>query len=456
MKVYTQDTIAAIATPPGMGGVGVIRISGRQALSLGARLFQSRSSAKNFTPGRMYFGDLGPADNPVDSGYFVWFQSPRSFTGEDVVEYHCHGGMIILQSLLRALFALGVRPAEPGEFSKRAFLNGKIDLAQAESISDLVSADSQRAAEIARSHLQGKLSAQIEAIRAAIAAVIAWMEAEIDYPEADLDHQGHDQGQNDLEEQIRQIEQLQATYKEGKIYKDGILTVILGRPNVGKSSLLNSLAGEERAIVTDIPGTTRDVLEVPVNIRGIPLRLSDTAGIRESLDHVEQLGVERARKVAGEADLTLLLLDISQPLQGEDYLLLDTVNKGTTIVILNKIDLPAKVRVQEVTERGFGCVQQLSLLTEQGLEELKDAILAMFITGQFPQETTFITNQRHYQALERGLDLLKGAAARWNCLPLDLLALDLREGWQALGEITGAVWNEDLLSSIFQKFCLGK
>jgi len=455
--MYTQDTIAAIATPPGTGGVGIIRISGSQAFALACSLFRSKKLNKFPSPGRMYFGDyVDKDDNLVDSGYFVWFKSPRSFTGEDVVEYHCHGGMIILQAMLRSLFSLGVRPADPGEFSKRAFLNGQIDLVQAESISDLISADSTRAADIARTHYRGQLSEKIESIREQLVAIMAWMEAEIDYPEARIDSFGRDKAVTILMEQVLLLNQLENTYHEGKIYREGITTVILGKPNVGKSSLLNSLSGEDRAIVTDIPGTTRDVLEVPVNIRGIPLRLADTAGIRESLDKIEKIGIERAQKLAAQADLTLLLIDTANPLTGEDLLLLDTVNKGNTIIILNKIDLPACINMRDISDRGFKYIQQISVLKEQGFEELKDAIENMFVTGQFDQDTTFITNQRHYRALERAAQLVECVATGWDDLPLDILALDLREGWQALGEITGAVWTDDLLDCIFQRFCLGK
>ena len=384
---------------------------------------------------------------------FVWFKAPQSYTGEDVVEFHCHGGIIILQAMLRALFAAGVRPAEPGEFSKRAFLNGRMDLVQAESISDLISASSNKAAEIARTHYRGKLSSAIERIRDEIVTILAWMEAEIDYPEVELDFAGRDHASAVLANLITQLEDLQATYQEGKIYRDGVITVILGSPNVGKSSLLNILAGEERAIVTDIPGTTRDVLEVPVTIRGIPLRLADTAGIRSSGDIIEMIGIERARKLATQADLILLILDTSRPLSEEDDLLLQNVNRDHTIVVLNKTDLAAVTETQDIAARGFHHIQEISALHEQGIEGLKDAIEKMFISGKFSQDTTFISNQRHYQALVIVAGLLNEVVANWDVLPLDLLALDLRQAWQALGEITGSVWTEDLLDGIFQRFC---
>lgn len=454
--MYILDTIAAIATPPGMGGVGIIRISGEQALALGAKLFTPKGKAA-FSPGRMYYGDFTDQKGKhIDTGLFVWFKSPRSFTGEDIVEFHCHGGIVVLQTMLRALLDQGIRHAEPGEFSKRAFLNGRIDLAQAESISDLISASSDKAAEIARSHFRGRLSAAIEEIREQVISVLAWIEAEIDYPEAELDSFGRDKAAATLAQQITVLEGLQSTYQEGKIYRDGVVTVILGSPNVGKSSLLNILAGEERAIVTDIPGTTRDVLEVPVTIRGIPLRLADTAGIRESGDLIEKIGIERARKLAAQADLILLILDTSRPLSEEDQLLLENVSRDNVIVVLNKTDLPAVIDVEEISAKGFLHVRQISALQEQGIEALKDDIENMFISGKFSPDATFISNQRHYQALVTAAGLLHQVAANWDTLPLDLLAMDLRQAWQTLGEITGSVWTENLLDSIFQRFCLGK
>jgi len=455
--VYKRSSIAAVATPPGSGGVGIIRVSGDNAFLLAKDLFRPKSKVKNLIPTKMYYGDIIDVQGDlVDSGYFVWFEKPRSFTGENVVEFHCHGGMIILQTLLKALYALGVHPAEPGEFSKRAFLNGQMDLAQAEAIADLIDAESTKAAEIARGHLRGQLSRRIEGIRENIAGVLAWMEAEIDYPDTDIDSTGREQSLSQIDEQLKALAKLKNTYQEGKVYREGVVTVILGRPNVGKSSLLNTLAGEERAIVTDVPGTTRDVVEVPVNIRGIPLRLADTAGIRESLDKVEQIGIERARQLAAQAQLTLLLIDSSNPLEEEDSLLLQAANRSNTIVILNKADLPAKVEDADIRALNFQHVHSVSALEERGIEELKDSIEAMFTSGQFQQDTTFVTNQRHASILEQAFSQLVRAIQNWNELPLDILAMDLRDAWQGLGEITGAVWSEDLLDCIFANFCLGK
>lgn len=454
--MYIKDTIAAVATPPGTGGVGIVRVSGEDALPLAGRLFKGKKTS-GIEPRVMYYGDFcDEKDGPIDTGFFAFFKGPKSFTGEDVVEFHCHGGIIIIQRLLKAMFKLGIRPAEPGEFSKRAFLNGKIDLVQAESISDLISAESNRAAEIARDHYRGNLSSKIEQIRDNLASILAWLEAEIDYPEADIDQMGRDRAISVLQEQAQSIEQLKGTYSEGKIYRDGIITVILGQPNVGKSSLLNLLAGEDRAIVTDIPGTTRDVLEVPVTIRGIPLRLADTAGIRDSLDKVEQIGVQRARNLASRADLTLLVMDMSRPLTDDDLTLLGTVNKAKSIIVLNKGDLPAQIDSGYFHKQGFGHVKKISVLHEQGIEDLKQAIEDMFVSGEFNSQNTLITNERHYLALEKASDLLLNTVNMWDSLPSDLLALDLRDAWSKLGEVTGSTWSDDLLSCIFQRFCLGK
>lgn len=455
--MYSRDTIAAIATPLGKGGVGIIRVSGEKALLFSEPLFRPKVNRKSFKSSQMYYGDfLDISKDVIDSGYFVWFKNPKTFTGEDVVEFHCHGGVIVLQTLLKSLFSRGIRPAQPGEFSKRAFLNGKLDLVQAESISDLISAGSEKAAEIARAHYQGKLSATLETLRGRIAGVIAWMEAEIDYPDAELDYAGREGAVHILEETAAELEGLALTYQEGKLYTEGVATVILGKPNVGKSSLLNSLAGEDRAIVTDIPGTTRDVLEVPVTIRGIPLRLADTAGIRESLDKIEKIGIEKARKLAAQAELTLLVIDASRPLTREDYLLLDTVNKEKTVVLLNKVDLAGVVTLEDIAQRGFPYIQPVSVLREKGLNGLKETIEGMFTSGYFQQDTTLVTNRRHLHSIECALELLRKVLAHWGYLPIDLLVIDLRDGWKTLGEITGSVWTEDLLDCIFERFCLGK
>ena len=438
--MYNQDTIAAIATPPGTGGVGIIRLSGECSLALAKNLFRARGKVRDFRPGQMYFGDFLAVDSrQIDTGYFVWFKKPRSFTGENIVEFHCHGGVILMQSLLRELFSQGIRPAEPGEFSRRAFLNGKIDLVQAEAISDLICAQSSRAADIARSHYRGSLSERIEKVRMKLAEIIAWLEAEIDYPDTEIDFSGRDNAVATLREQITLVGQLQNTYEEGRIYREGIVTVILGKPNVGKSSLLNSLAGEERAIVSDIPGTTRDVVEVPVNIRGIPLRLADTAGIRQALSKIERIGVDKARNLAAKADLVLLLLDSSRPLSEEDWQLLATVDKGRAIVVLNKADLPSEIGTEEISAQGFTSIR-VSALEEQGLEALKDLIEGMFVSGQFQPDATLITNNRHYQALTLAEAVLTRVAEGWDQLPMDLLAMDLRESWQVLGEIKFLPW----------------
>lgn len=454
--MYAQSTIAAIATPPGLGGVAIIRISGPQAFLLGSNLFHPRAG-KLSSPGRMYYGDFcDELGRFVDSGYFVWFKGPRSFTGEDVVEYHCHGGPFLLRALLKALLAAGASLAEPGEFSKRAFLNGKMDLAQAEAIADVISAGSQQAAAIARSHLQGRLSAVIKEAMKGISAALAWIEADIDYPEAEIEDTEKTKAVSALARQESVLETLQQTFNEGKIYREGLATAILGSPNVGKSSLLNVLAGEERAIVTDIPGTTRDILEVPVVIRGIPLRLADTAGIRESFDAVEKIGVERARKLAKSADLIILVLDSSLPLSPEDILLMENIAPDKVLVALNKTDLPPVIGVSDIKARGFSRIKQISALQEQGIEALKDGVEEMFVSGTFSEDTTFVTNQRHHRAISIALDLVKRALASLETTPSELLADDLRQAWLSLGEITGSVWTADLINDIFAHFCLGK
>lgn len=454
--MYVKDTIAAVATAPGPGGVGIIRISGKDAREKGFSLFRFHSSPERIKPRHMYYGDFANSDGQaVDSGYLVWFRGPFSFTGEDVVEYHCHGGMLILQTLLRALFALGVRPAERGEFTKRAFLNGKLDLSQAEAVLDLVAAKSNQALTIARAQYSGSVTEKTEELRQRLTRLLASLEVTIDYPELELEAADNAAAHKELCRIKAAVDQLAASFSRGRLYREGLSTVILGRPNVGKSSLLNLLSGEQKAIVTDIPGTTRDALEANVSVGGIPLRLVDTAGIREPADLVERLGVERARQLADSADLTLLIFDGSEPLQPADLQLLEMMPRKKSLVVINKTDLPQKLDEERLETLGVGKAYKISVVENKGITDLEQAIKNTFAQQQ-GESQVIITSQRQHQVLLRVGSALGEALVNWHSAPLDVLAQQVRSAWEILGEITGKTWTEDLLDTIFSEFCLGK
>lgn len=453
--MYIRDTIAAVATPPGAGGVAIIRISGNQALEYRQNLFKP-PSAQSIQPRQMVFGQFVTAmGDVVDYGYSVYFAAPASFTGEDVVEFHCHGGPTILRRLLRELFDRGCRPAEPGEFSKRAFVNGKLDLVQAEAIMDMVSARSEEALTIALSQFGGLFSKRIDDLSQRLLQALAQLEVIIDYPDMELDSALAGSLREDLAHVQAELQALALGFDQARLYREGLSTAILGSPNVGKSSLLNLLAGEDRAIVTDIPGTTRDVLEVPVNIRGIPLLLMDTAGIRESDDLVEQLGVERARRAAGSAQLILLVLDGSRSLLPQELALLKEQGSAKTLAVVNKKDLDLKLDLSSLTQAGLD-YQLISAAQGLGVEELKDKIQGMFVRGEVSVQDLLVTNERHYRAIVKATQDCQTALAGLSSLPADLVAMDIRSAWEGLGEITGKVWTEDLLDCIFGNFCLGK
>lgn len=454
--MYIRDTIAAVATAPGPGGVGIIRISGPGAREKGLKLFSFSHQPAALQAQRMYFGDFSVGGQAVDSGYLVWFQAPRSFTGEDVVEYHCHGGMRLLHSLLQALFRLGVRPAERGEFTKRAFLNGKLDLSRAEAVSDLVEARSDKALALARAQYVGKVAGKIEDIRSRLTQLLAEIEVIIDYPEMELEAADNRTMYSETRTIQEEVALLAGSFQRGRLYREGLSTVILGRPNVGKSSLLNLLSGEQKAIVTDIPGTTRDVLEANVCIGGIPLRLVDTAGFRAPGDLVEKLGVDRAREAAKSADLVLLIFDGSQILQPADRQLLKIEFNGKLLAVINKADLPQQLKAERVKELGVEKVYKISALKNQGIEELEKGIEEAFTGGDSPEGQVIISSQRHYQVLCRVSSILQETLNHWQGAPLDVLAQQLRSAWETLGEITGKTWTENLLDTIFSKFCLGK
>ncbi|MBO2531286.1 tRNA modification GTPase [Planifilum fulgidum] len=456
-----NDTIAAISTPVGEGGIAVIRVSGPEAVEVVDRVYKGKRSLTEVDTHTVHYGHiLHPETKEVlDEVLVTVMRAPRTFTREDVVEVSCHGGVVPVQKVLEALLTAGARLAEPGEFTKRAFLNGRIDLSQAEAVIDLIRSKTDRAARVAMDQARGRLSRLIRKLRQEILETLAHLAVNVDYPEYDAE----ELTAKTLLSRCRQIEgeilRLLETARQGKILRDGIATVIVGRPNVGKSSLLNALSQENKAIVTDIPGTTRDVIEEYVNVRGIPLRLVDTAGIRETEDVVERIGVERSRRALEQADLVLLVLNYAEPLTEDDRKLLEAVRSHTAIVVVNKTDLERRIDLEEVRRLiGDTPLVTLSLKEERGLDRLEEAIGELFFAGKVEgTEATYVSNVRHIHLLERALGNVRDAIAGIEGnIPLDMVEIDLKNAWQHLGEIIGEAVSEDLIDQIFSQFCLGK
>ncbi len=447
-----QDTIVAIATAivPAQGSVGIVRLSGDQALAIAQQVVHSRHPWESH---RLRYGKLYAGDMLLDEALYVWMQAPRSFTREDVVEFHCHGGIVVVQQLLQTCVRLGARLAQPGEFSLRAFLNGRIDLTQAEGMADLVLAQSQAAAQMALASLTGQLTQQVRALREQALDVLAELEARIDFAE-DLPPLDYEQVAVSLQHLQAQVETLLATAARGELLRQGIKVAIVGQPNVGKSSLLNAWSGQERAIVTDLPGTTRDVVESLLVVGGIPIRVLDTAGIRDTRDRVEQLGIERALNVAQDADLVIMVIAAPAGWGEAEQTILDRLGAKPHLIVLNKRDLGEPACPYAVIPAQF---QGDSAAQQASIERLEAAVLAQFQQQAAPGAQAIAINQRQKTALEctqQALGLV--AEAMQADLPYDFWTIDLREAIDALGELTGDRINESVLDRIFSRFCLGK
>ncbi|NOV02767.1 tRNA uridine-5-carboxymethylaminomethyl(34) synthesis GTPase MnmE [Paenibacillus planticolens] len=456
-----NDTIAAISTPLGEGGIAVIRVSGDDAVPLVERVFRSKTKLSDAATHTVHYGFIvEPASaEKVEEVLVTLMKAPRSFTMEDVVEVSCHGGIVSVKKVLDLLLQQGIRLAEPGEFTKRAFLNGRIDLTQAEAVIDLIRAKSDRAFKVALKQVEGNLSKQIKHLRYVLVELMAHVEVNIDYPEHDVEEMTNAFIKSKCDAVMVEIDRLLVTAEQGKILREGIETAIVGRPNVGKSSLLNELAQENRAIVTDIPGTTRDVIEEFVNIGGIPLKLLDTAGIRETTDIVEQIGVERSKTALAEADLILLVLNSNEELQLDEIALMKQLADKQTIVILNKTDLSRRLDVEQVLsyfpqER----IVELSLIENKGIDRLEKAIAAIFFEGKLESsDLTYVSNVRHISLLKQAKRSLEDALdANEQYVPIDMIQIDIRAAWEQLGEIIGDSVGESLIDQIFTQFCLGK
>lgn len=458
------DTIAAISTPMGEGAIAIVRLSGDQAIDIADKLFKGVGGKriKEVATHTIHYGHIiDPRTGEIAEEVMVAvMKGPKTFTKEDVVEINCHGGLVSVNRVLQLILNNGARLAEPGEFTKRAFLNGRIDLSQAEAVMDLIRAKTDRAMNMALGQMEGRLSKLIAKLRQEIIETLAQVEVNIDYPEYDdveeVTHQLLIEKSTNVK---NEIEKLLRTAGQGKILREGLSTVIIGRPNVGKSSLLNSLVQENKAIVTDIPGTTRDVIEEYVNVRGVPLRLLDTAGIRETEDIVERIGVERSRQVLKEADLILLVLNYSDELTVEDEQLFQAVEDMDVIVIVNKTDLPEKINMERVKElsRKHKLVTT-SLLDDKGVDELEEAIATLFFEGTIEAgDMTYVSNTRHIALLNQALHSIEEAIQEVEMgTPIDIVQIDLTRTWELLGEITGDTVHDSLIDQLFSQFCLGK
>lgn len=448
------DTIAAISTPLGEGAIAIVRLSGSDAIPIAKKVFQGKNLDK-VASHTINYGHIFDQERLVDEVMLSVMKAPKTFTREDLVEINTHGGIAVTQEILQLLLRSGARLAEPGEFTKRAFLNGRIDLAQAESVMDLIRAKTDQAANIAVKQLDGSLSNLINNIRQEILESLAQVEVNIDYPEYDDVETMTSQMLLEKTAHFEQLlETLLATAKRGKILREGLKTAIIGRPNVGKSSLLNQLLREEKAIVTDIAGTTRDVITEFANIGGVPLELIDTAGIRETEDIVEKIGVERSQKALEEADLVLLVLDASSPLTPKDLELLELSSSTNRIVLLNKTDLPEQIELEELPEDFI----RISALKNENLDAVEKQIRALFFSGEIEaKDATTLSNARHIGLVEQALDALKEANRGLAMgLPVDLVQVDVTRCWQLLGEITGEAAPDELITQLFSQFCLGK
>lgn len=455
------DTICGIATAQGEGGIAIIRVSGNKALEIVGRIFKGINNfdINNMKTYTMKYGNIidSVSKEVIDEVIISYMKGPRSFTAEDVVEINCHGGVVSTNRVLEEVIKSGARIAEPGEFTKRAFLNGRIDLSQAEAVMDIITAKTDLAMKSAVMQSEGSLSREINKLRAYLLDVLALIEYDVDFTEDDEEPDATVpvKVSESLNKAIIDMEKLLKGANEGKIIREGLKMTIVGKPNVGKSSLMNALLQEKRAIVTDIPGTTRDVIEEYINLGGIPVKITDTAGIRETEDVVEKIGVERSREKLEEADLVVLMLDTSRPLDDEDREIIKSIKDKKTIVLLNKVDLERKLQLEELD--GLHNLIEISAMTGFGIEDLKQKIKELFFNGEVDNESLIITNSRHKQALYRALENCKTAEERLKMNEfLDLISIYVTSGLRALGEITGAELEEDLVNKIFSEFCVGK
>lgn len=459
--LYNTDTIAAIATPLTSSGIGIIRISGSEAINVAGKMFEPATQGKMLSRQKTYtihYGYICDGNEKIDEVILLLMRGPHSYTAEDTVEIDCHGGVMVMKKILELAVKCGARLAEPGEFTKRAFLNGRIDLSQAEAVIDVIQSKNEYALQSSVSQLSGSMSRKIKSLREKLIYEIAFIESALDDPEH-ISLEGYPERLRKVLNPIeKELKESIGTFDNGRIMTEGIKTVILGKPNAGKSSLMNVLLGEERAIVTEIAGTTRDTLEENIRMRGISLNLIDTAGIRETEDVVEKIGVERARRIADEADLILYVVDGSRKLDEDDREILELVKGRKVIVLLNKTDLEPVITEKELSAACGQEVIPVSAKEEQGIEKLEEKIQEMFLQGNLDfNDQVVLTNVRHKTAMEEALKSLKLVETSIdNEMPEDFFSIDLMDAYEHLGTIIGESLEEDLVNEIFSHFCMGK
>ncbi|HBC4009669.1 TPA: tRNA uridine-5-carboxymethylaminomethyl(34) synthesis GTPase MnmE [Staphylococcus aureus] len=456
------DTITSISTPMGEGAIGIVRLSGPQAVEIADKLYKGKHLLNDVPSHTINYGHIiDPESKEVVEEVMVSvLRAPKTFTREDIIEINCHGGILTINRVLELTMTYGARMAEPGEFTKRAFLNGRIDLSQAEAVMDFIRSKTDRASKVAMNQIEGRLSDLIKKQRQSILEILAQVEVNIDYPEYDDVEDATTEFLLEQSKEIKQeINRLLDTGAQGKIMREGLSTVIVGKPNVGKSSMLNNLIQDNKAIVTEVAGTTRDVLEEYVNVRGVPLRLVDTAGIRETEDIVEKIGVERSRKALSQADLILFVLNNNEALTQEDYTLYEVVKNENVIVIVNKMDLEQNIDINEVKDMiGDTPLIQTSMLKQEGIDELEIQIRDLFFGGEVQnQDMTYVSNSRHISLLKQARQTIQDAIdAAESGVPMDMVQIDLTRTWEILGEIIGETASDELIDQLFSQFCLGK
>ncbi len=458
-----EDTIAAVATPYGEGGIGIIRISGDDAERILDEVFvpAGRQSGRGPESRRLMYGHIvDPEDgSTVDEVLSVFMKGPHTYTGEDVAEIDCHGGIVPLRRTLDLVYRHGAVPAERGEFTKRAFLNGRIDLSQAEAVIDLIKARADRSFDVAMDQLEGRLSRRIKEIRAGLMDLLVELTVNIDYPDEDIELITYDKLREGLNRAQESVDELLAGSNTGRLISEGIKVAIIGKPNVGKSSLMNALLRESRAIVTDIPGTTRDTIEESLSIDGIPVILTDTAGIRETTDKIETIGIERSKASVDSADLVLFMVDGSRELDEEDEFIAGHLQPGKTLIVINKTDLEQKTTPGDVGRLADGAeIIETSLADEAGARAVEEAILARVMSGETKQgESVMVTNARHEALLREASQSVKDALVlAGQEEPLEIIEIDVKQAYESLGEIIGEAVEDDIINEVFSRFCLGK
>lgn len=465
MNPNMSQTIAAISTAMTESGIGIVRMSGEEAYQIADKIYRSKKGNKVLSEQKshtIHYGYIVDGDETIDEVLVMLMRGPHSFTGEDTVEINCHGGVFVVKKILETTIKYGARPAQPGEFTKRAFLNGRIDLSQAEAVIDVIQSKNEYALKSSVSQLKGNIKKKINEIRNEILYHTAFIETALDDPEhISVDGYG-EQLKVVVDNNLKEIKELLASADDGRIIKEGINTVIVGKPNAGKSSLLNLMVGEDRAIVTDIAGTTRDVLQETINLQGISLNIMDTAGIRNTEDIVEKIGVEKAISHANDADLIIYVIDSSTPLDENDYKILEIVRKKKTIILLNKSDLDMMITRKDVEdilpEKDMIPVIEISAKNQKGIDELEEALKEMFYKGSISfNSEIYITNVRQKTALQDAYESLRKVKESIELgMPEDFYSIDLMDAYESLGNITGETIGEDLVNEIFSKFCMGK